>query len=258
MNKSIVIVGSAGVLLDTKLGELIDTFDEVARINTWATTGFEDIAGNKTTIWSMSRPSKSVVLNAQWWTGKRGIPIQKVKDEFSKVDELWCNTYTAKNHIRLFTPEWHDSRKQAFMRIFKLKNKIIRKMSIEACKQCCKDVGTNTPLGGSILIWLLLQTYDKIYICGFDCWQTDTRVHYYDNKKIERIGFQPDHQEMNYDQDYINKHIENGRIILLNKDTKIEKSKLITEVENYQCQFCGKTSYLYNWETKFCNYCDEK
>lgn len=50
LNKNIALVGSSGQLKEQHYGEVIDSFDEVARFNRAPTSGYEAMVGEKTTI----------------------------------------------------------------------------------------------------------------------------------------------------------------------------------------------------------------
>jgi SAM-dependent methyltransferase len=49
---SVVLVGNGPSAISSSLGRMIDSFDEVVRFNNYATVGFEDKVGSKTTLWS--------------------------------------------------------------------------------------------------------------------------------------------------------------------------------------------------------------
>jgi hypothetical protein len=49
---SVVLVGNGPSVQDSKLGALIDSFDEVVRFNNFKIEGFEPFVGTKTTLWS--------------------------------------------------------------------------------------------------------------------------------------------------------------------------------------------------------------
>ena len=51
MKSSILIIANGPSTLDNQFGDIIDTFDNVARINNYKTSNFENCIGSKTTIW---------------------------------------------------------------------------------------------------------------------------------------------------------------------------------------------------------------
>lgn len=51
---STIVVGNGGSLLDREMGNLIDSYDTVVRINRCKTDGFEKHVGSKTDIWVVS------------------------------------------------------------------------------------------------------------------------------------------------------------------------------------------------------------
>lgn len=64
MSRSLVVVSNAPCLKGSKLGRIIDSFDEVLRFNSFRTKGFEEDVGSRVTIWSrMYRVDKMPALS---------------------------------------------------------------------------------------------------------------------------------------------------------------------------------------------------
>lgn len=87
MSRSLVVVSNAPCLVGCCLGEIIDSFDEVVRFNSFSTAGFERDVGAKTTIWSrMYRVDKLPKLQP----GVRKLSREYRKDAAKAKGVLGC------------------------------------------------------------------------------------------------------------------------------------------------------------------------
>ena len=59
----ILVLGNSPAVKDYELGDIIDKFPIVIRINDWITKGFENIIGSKTNIWISGASSQAQILN---------------------------------------------------------------------------------------------------------------------------------------------------------------------------------------------------
>lgn len=143
---SIIVVGSGTSLLDQKNGEIIDSYNDVVRFNTFYTEGYEEYVGTKTTIW----------YNVNPYFKKESVEYKRIYlhswDEDNK-----CPVYQKYKHL-----------KNAEKVPFKLVQKII------------KDLNNPSPSTGLIAVIQLLQTYTRLTLTGFDWW--DRKEHHYFGK----------------------------------------------------------------------------
>ena len=58
MNNKILIIGNGSSVLSQKLGDKINEFPIIARINNYQINGYEDYIGSKTDIWINGANSK--------------------------------------------------------------------------------------------------------------------------------------------------------------------------------------------------------
>lgn len=68
VSKNLIIVGSSNIVLQQKLGSVIDKFDDVARFNRAPTFNYEDYVGSKTTIRVTNPHVFACVEHAGWDT----------------------------------------------------------------------------------------------------------------------------------------------------------------------------------------------
>ena len=252
IEKSILLVGNGSSLKGSKLGKKIDEFDEIIRINDWKTKGFEEDVGLKTSIWTMYNPEKNGVnfINGYKNLNYDILDIVKlVKD----IKEIWFVCWKIENLMEGYKKS--ESIKQLY-----LYNKIKRHESIITTKKIKEK--TNPPSTGFTLIWLLTSMYNKIYIVGFDFGNilnsNQPFHHYYGNKLSENVIKRNIHN-MKLEYDLVKDLEKQGKIEFLTQDTKIKKSKFIgKETEVYYCNSCNENNFLYDWEQKVCQYCENK
>lgn len=155
--RKVVIVGNSPNLLKRKNGLLIDSFDEVVRMNHYETKGFEEFVGCKTDVYGVA-----------WAT-----PHKKPYDWFKKVIH-----YTGQDNLVDYEPspnEW----------CFKLEDyeKMNNILGFE------KE--TSQPSMGFAMIYYYLEhEVVDLSIIGFDFFglkdNSSTFGHYYEKKKWKR------------------------------------------------------------------------
>ena len=249
-NKSMLLVGNGSSLKNSGLGQKIDEFDEVIRINDWKTIGFQEDVGTKTTIWAMYNPSKGGV---NFINGYKNLvyDIKGIKEITKDIREIWYVCWRSDNLMEGY-------KNNVSIKELLLYDKIKRHESIETSKKIMNE--TNPPSTGFSLIWLLTSMYSKIYLVGFDFGRILNNEqpyhHYYGNKLSKNVtGRDIHHMDKEYN---LVKDMEKlGKIEFLTKDSKIIRSKYIdNDPELFYCNNCSKNNYLYNWEQKICQYCE--
>lgn len=156
---NIVIVGNGTSLLSRHNGQLIDSFDDVVRFNSYSIEPYQSHVGTKTTIWynvinfrdlsdwRMFVPYKQVVVHSWQW------------DPFK--DALYKSFAT-----------WFNGRNGAPQLV-----KTARSTVQEMAKYIDSDYTAFST--GAIAIWMLTRQ-QPVTITGFDWWDT-TKHHYNDN-----------------------------------------------------------------------------
>ena len=151
MNK-VILIGASSTLLKDKLGETIDSFDIVCRINSGGrpeclTGEYKDIIGSKTNIWLC----KHIALLRMY----------------------------QKNHTYDDLVEFGDKEYTWYFRVTK-GSYILKK-----CKKALKEFNNNLtrPTAGILSIFYLLDIYGSISICGFDGFKGG---HWYGNKFLDQ------------------------------------------------------------------------
>ena len=249
--KSVILIGNGGSLRDSNLGNKIDEFDEVIRINDWKTNGWEKDAGLKTTIWSMYNPQKGAVNFLNSYTTLKGYDIDTIKGIVNGINEIWYVSWDIDNLVNT----WRAKRPIKNLGVY---GKCKRHQSVVNSKSMRRKL--DTPSTGMMLILILIDMYDKIYLAGFDfAGNSDNKLinhHYYGNKSIKTIQEIEIHNPKS-EYEFVNRLIKENKVEYLTVDTKIEKSNFKGKMNKYKCSKCGMEGELYDWEQPICNYCEE-
>ena len=149
LDKKIVLVGNGSSILNCDNGQLIDSFDTVVRFNSYKISGFEVNVGTKTDIWFT-------------------------------VNRAHINNARSYQDVIVHSWEWSHSKDIIYQDIKNVRG------SLPTYKTDRKFVKTKfphiTPSTGLIAIYHFLESYDCIYITGFDWWSTEEH-HYGDNER---------------------------------------------------------------------------
>jgi len=176
MNNTILIIGNGSSILNQKLGEKINEFSNIARINNYQINGYEDYVGSKTNIWINGANSKLIL--------PRLIP-----------DEIFVflpfKIYLKKEpNVDLYV----SSR----LKLNKNKFNIVSKNDILNYEN---ELNSNRLTTGLYAIMWALNKYENIYIHGFDFF-INSKSHYYDsklthfiNEKILNKGYKHDNEK---------------------------------------------------------------
>ncbi len=160
-NKTILIIGNGPSILKNKLGEEIDKFQTVARINNYKINNYEKFVGAKTSIWFNGGnqnlrvptilPKKIIVF----------VPFEIINNNLEKIK-------ARTSHRIGLNPNEYELTSQEKMKDYELISKIKR-----------PTTGLNS------ILWAI-ENYDKIIIHGFDFFQK-SKEHYYDNYFFKKI-----------------------------------------------------------------------
>ena len=155
MNETILIVANGPSALECELGSVIDTFSEVARINDYKVSGFENSIGSKTTIWFNGANKK---------LKKRSDVPDKVI-VFVPAEIL----YAKEDKVKERTPKRLQLDSSQFNLIDKEKMRLYEKIS-----------NINRPTTGFNSIMWSMENYKNVIIHGFDFF-LNNKHHYYDS-----------------------------------------------------------------------------
>tara|TARA_B100002051_G_C16724749_1_gene634635 strand:- start:480 stop:1106 length:627 start_codon:yes stop_codon:yes gene_type:complete len=208
MNKTILIIANGPSVTKYNYGNIINTFPEIARINDYRITGFENFIGNKTTIW-FNGASKSLK--------KRKDPPGKVV-VFIPAEILYKkeNLVVDRTPIRLG-----------------LKSSQFNLINKETMKSYEKISNINRPTTGLNSIMWSMENYQNVIIHGFDFF-LNNKYHYYDSllTKIKvNISYKEKYKERSILHDnlaeskFVKQLIKNNKIITL--DNYIHKNDLL-------------------------------
>lgn len=246
-DKSVILLGNGGCLSKHRLGSRIDSFDEVVRINRFKTIGYEDIAGSKTTIWCTYNPLVGFSNFIRDYKNLN-MPQEEIRNIVKDVRELWYvnwKTYT------LFR-SWRNREPLDYLDIY---DKCKRHQLPLNSKRLQRRYNLSHPSTGFLLLAVLVDMYDKIYIHGYDIYESDKTHHYFGG--ADEATFVSKHDYKNTEYRHIKDLIKRGRIVFLDEDVEIVKAKFIDkEPKIIKCKTCGKTNTNYNWEQLLCNYCE--
>ena len=87
----VVIVANAKIKEDKKIGNDINNFDKVIRMNRFETDGFEEYLGSKTDIWCINR--KILLQKTNTYYGFYNKRWKSYKDKYPTLDECVMMTY---------------------------------------------------------------------------------------------------------------------------------------------------------------------
>lgn len=257
-NKSILVVGGSGTLINSGLGNKIDQFDIVIRVNNAQTiNGYEHDVGSKFDIWVTYSFEYKNKLPMYYFTNMYkgyGFTTDDLIDYLKQVKELWIASWNIGNLI-------NDWKNDEMLKKYNLTDRLQRLESTSAANRCKNDLGSEQSTGFNT-IWCLSQVLDKFYIVGFDSFGAmdvgNKILHYYDSRTIEDWKGEGIHTESK-EAKYIKKLINDNRIKMLNENTKIQTSTVIRPVTKIICSKCGRHNNKYTWENKdICNYCKQE
>ena len=151
MNR-VVIVGNGTSVLDSPRGQVIASFDEVVRFNSFKIDGFEEFTGTKTTTW--------FTCNKAHLEGK-----------FPRV--VWHSWQKDKSK---------DPNFQMILERFPQAESVGWDVVEEARELAPISDAFKAPSTGLLAILFFLRVVDSVKIVGFDWWATE-KHHYGDNEE---------------------------------------------------------------------------
>ena len=194
MNNTILIIANGPSILEYKMGEEIDKFDNVGRINNYKINKFSEYVGGKTTVWfnganqnlkkCLNPPNKIFVF----------VPYEILKIKEKRVIERTPKRLGLKPHKYIIIPK---EKMQHYEKISSIKR---------------PTTGFNS------ILWAI-ENYKTVIIHGFDFFENG-KEHYYDSylrKKISnlKIARTAEKHDNISEKIYINNLIKNKRVIKL-------------------------------------------
>ena len=188
-NRSCIVVGNGGILSNKSLGQDIDTYDVVVRLNRAPVKGYEKDVGTKTTmriLYPESCPEKTEELEDQ---------SLFVLSAFKHADLEWFRDVVLGRPVAQ-----HIERKPAYMRI--LNPHFIRELSFQligfpynAGLPLWDRKTGNIPTTGAIAITMALHGCDRVAVAGFgyNLTDPDATLHYYDNLPMSEVTIHGNH-----------------------------------------------------------------
>lgn len=190
-NKNIIVIGNGTSVLKYRLGELIDSFEEVVRFNDFQIEGYEEYIGSKTTIWARSNSTrtkprdytrfKQVIVASPEWNFKNTEKYVNGKDNAICVPQ--DQALELQNELNLPGLRGFDGSRKA----------------------------RGWPSTGVLVLNYLIKLHGVVYIHGFDCFKKEDGFsrHYYNGKEKMRPTIV--HKE-NVEREWINKKVEQGQL----------------------------------------------
>lgn len=176
----IIILGNGPSVLNNKYGYLIDTFDEVVRINHYKPEKREYV-GSKVTTYTTSTYKTTFYKN-----------VSKLADKILIWDQINCKN-----------SPYDNCQKTEYLDVKKLESGLQQKFGF--------NIFPNIPwctTGVAIVEYFIqLGLYDFIYIYGFDYLRRNDQEHYFSTNKI---GWNPHSQIL--EENYFNYYLNNGTL----------------------------------------------
>ncbi|CAI8216627.1 MAG: Uncharacterised protein [Flavobacteriaceae bacterium] len=192
MNKEeeILIIGNGSSVLDTKYGDIIDSYQNVARINNYETETFKENVGQKVNIW----------FNG---ANKHVRPRKKLPE---KVIVFVPSSVYVKYYDLM------DARIKERQNLDKNQYYLVPLKKVYEYEELIKSDRITT--GTSSILWAM-ENYKTVVIHGFDFF-IDSKEHYYDSKikkwLYNNILTRGKKHNTQREMDYINEQIELGKV----------------------------------------------
>jgi hypothetical protein len=249
-NKKVLVIANAGYLKKHRLGSIIDDFDVVIRINVAQTYRHSPSVGSKFDIWTSYNPDALIDLTNTY--KKIGLSDNKIKELLKDVKEIW---YTTWNQNDLYYNWMYDN----LIKKYLSSDINIRVENRSNSLKCMLKLGYKQTTGFN-LIWVLSNMLDHFYIVGFSFYGhliDDSNNTYYYKDVIGRNDLDSLHEWHNPKAEaiYVEQLIYDGKVTILDENTEVTPSKMITIPEQYVCSNCKHPYDVYHWQRNICSKC---
>jgi len=208
----ILLMGNGSSVMDNEFGEKIDNdFDLVYRINRFKTKGYEKNAGTRVDAWFLADNG-----------------VQWLENETEKIEG--SSRWNDFKYVYFVSPKFkHDMNLQTdeCQRVLKFCNKYedIQLLPSTLEDEINSEINFSPvwPTSGLVAIQFLVNSYDQIYIHGFDGHSKNYKyTHYYDTKETRTSehawrGGRIDHN-LQKEIDYMNYLKEQKKVIEIEKE----------------------------------------
>ncbi|XP_044054973.1 ST3 beta-galactoside alpha-2,3-sialyltransferase 3a isoform X1 [Siniperca chuatsi] len=187
--KTCIIIGNGGILTNKSLGQRIDKFDVVVRLNEAPVKGFEKDVGSKTTI-RITYPEGAIQKTERYETQSLF-----VLSAFKALDFKWLRHMVFNQRLRSTDGFWksvarHVPREPSNMRI--LNPYFIQEASFKliGLPHNNGQMGRgNIPTLGTVAITMALHNCDEVAVAGFGYNMSTPRapLHYYEKIRMSAI-----------------------------------------------------------------------
>lgn len=207
MSKSILLIGNSDIKENEHFGDIIDSFDNVARFNRFEINGYEKYLGEKTTHYILN---KNLFLNACWF--KRRLRFEDIKRYvITEADKTIVRENKTIDNVTYILGKDSEPMKK-YYGLFK-----------EIMKNADKDyekLPSYKPETGILAILYFLNKFETVYLHNFDFGKT---THYYGKKN--NISDVPNKKHAWEYSKQLVKHFEKqGKICFLKSNTEITKN----------------------------------
>ncbi|XP_049640891.1 lactosylceramide alpha-2,3-sialyltransferase [Suncus etruscus] len=194
-----MVVGNGGILQGLELGEVLNQFDIVIRLNSAPVEGYSKHVGNKTTI-RMTYPEGAPLSDLDYYANDLFVTVLFKSADFKWLQAVIKNE-TLPFWVRFFF--WKD-----VVEKIPLQPKHLRILNPVIIKETAFDIlqfsepqsrfwgqDKNVPTIGVIAVVLATHLCDEVSLAGFgyDLSQPNTPLHYFDNQCMAAMNFQTMH-----------------------------------------------------------------
>ncbi|OCT99223.1 lactosylceramide alpha-2,3-sialyltransferase isoform X1 [Xenopus laevis] len=197
--KRCIVIGSGGILHGLDLGQEIDQYDVVIRLNNAPVQGYAQDVGNKTTI-RMTYPEGAPVSEQEYLHSSLFVTVL-----FKHVDFRWLEAVLKNQKLsawnRLFFWKKVTDKIPLNSSQFRILNPLIIKetafdiLEYPAPQRRWLGWDKNVPTIGLTAVILATHLCDEVSLAGFgyDLRQPEASLHYYDNLCMNAMNGQPMH-----------------------------------------------------------------
>ncbi|XP_071959664.1 CMP-N-acetylneuraminate-beta-1,4-galactoside alpha-2,3-sialyltransferase-like [Antedon mediterranea] len=184
-----IVVGNGGILSKRKLGQVIDNYDVVIRMNDAPLDKYKVDVGGKTTFRFMY-PEGAYVAPGSYHKNSTIVFMT-----FKPLDLQWLETMLNKEKLKSTKGFWKKipmllPKTASQVRIFN--PSIIQELAFDILKLPINKgiMKKNVPTTGALAIMFSLRFCDEIALAGFgyNLKDPNSKLHYYDNNKVKIIA----------------------------------------------------------------------